>query len=386
MVTPTSPRRRERPAFFEGQLLGAADLQDLEAYGSELRWQHNRSLHQPGIGSGIPVTGEKGDREVVVGAGYALDADGREIVLTSEVRLAIPAVAAETDGTSVRFDLTIAYADERDLKQSETREGICYPRGAVRLLEAPEFCWVRLQRDESGGYFPVLPTRKTEILEGRRIRLARIEVLNCELRSRVALEQRREARPPRLPYLVAGLTTGEWAPLGPNRDGKLNLPIWFPRDFLYAFTREVNTCGAAFESIPWYTAHVVGPRVVGDPTDQDHEGQFLIVDQVHIQKAERDRFTAFLVVAIVPLGEPEVILTVAMVEGPGAGGPVVGGGPAGGGGPTPVSGGSPAAGGTIAAATGAASAALDPDSLSTTKDVLDWIRTTWQLSWLGVEQ
>src|SRR5258706_5578228 len=249
MVTSGSPRRRERPTFFEGQLLAAGDLQDLEAYGSELRWQHNRSLHQPGIGSGFPVAGEKGDREVVVGAGYALDADGREIVLTSEVRLPIRAVAAETDGTPVRFDLTIAYADERDLKEAETRDGICYPRGAVRLLEAPEFCWVRLKRDESGGFSPADQTRRTEILQGHRIRLARIEVLNCELRSPVALEQRREGRAPRLPDLLARLPTGGRAPPGPHahREGKLPIPV--PSDLLFSFPRRVNTCGAALESI-----------------------------------------------------------------------------------------------------------------------------------------
>jgi hypothetical protein len=368
MVTSSSPRRRERPAFFEGQLLGAGDLQDLEAYGSDLRWLHNRSLHQPGIGSGFPVIGEKGDREVVVGPGYALDADGKELVLTSEVRLPIPAVAAERDGTSVRFDLTIAYADEADLKEAETRDGICYPRGAVRLLEAPEFCWVRLERDESGGFSVANPTRRVEILEGHRIRLARIEVLNCELRSPVALEQRREARPPRLPYLVAGLTSPEpdgspaWTPVGSDADGNLHLPIAAPSHFLFAFTRVVNTCGAGFESTPWYTAHVIGPRIVGNPTPgQGQEGQFLIVDQVHIQQAERDRFTAFLVVAVVPLGEFHPVPLLAMVGGP-------------------------AGAGATPAATNKDCGQLDPDSVSSTAEVVKWIQCSWQLSWLGVEQ
>src|SRR3954468_19224942 len=109
MATSTSPRR-ERPAFFDGQQLEAGDLQGLESYGAELRCLHTRSLHQPGIGNGFAVAGARGDREVVVGAGYALDADGREVVLTTEERQPVPAVASEPDGRSVFFDLTIAYA------------------------------------------------------------------------------------------------------------------------------------------------------------------------------------------------------------------------------------------------------------------------------------
>ncbi len=101
-----------------------------------------------------------------------------------------------------------------------------------------------------------------------------------------------------------------------------------------------------------------------------------------MQQAERDRFTAFLVVAIVPLGEPEVIIEL-LVRPPGGAG---GGGAAVGGPIPPGSGAAAGAGGAIASSTDAASAVLDPDSLSTTTDVLAWIKTTWQLSWLGVEQ
>ena len=42
-----------------------------------MRWLHNRSLHQPGVGNGYKVTGTQGDRQVTIGPGYALDAYGR---------------------------------------------------------------------------------------------------------------------------------------------------------------------------------------------------------------------------------------------------------------------------------------------------------------------
>ena len=68
----------ERSRFFDGQRLFASDLQAVEAFGREMRWLHNQSLHQPGIGSGFAVSGSKGDREVVIQPGYAIDAEGRD--------------------------------------------------------------------------------------------------------------------------------------------------------------------------------------------------------------------------------------------------------------------------------------------------------------------
>ena len=67
----------ERIAFFDGQRLFASDLQFLEQFNREMRWLHNRSLHQPGIGSGFAVSGNKGDREVRIEPGYAIDNLGR---------------------------------------------------------------------------------------------------------------------------------------------------------------------------------------------------------------------------------------------------------------------------------------------------------------------
>ena len=359
MATSTSPRR-ERPAFFDGQQLEAGDLQDLESYGSELRWLHNRSLHQPGIGNGFAVAGARGDREVVVGAGYALDVDGREIVLTTEERQPVPAVASEPDGRSVFFDLTIAYADEDDLKAAETRAGVCLPGGAVRRLEAPRFCWVRLKRDVQGKPVPEDVALGRDVEQGRRIRLARVEVLNCELRAPVSIDQRREARPPKLPYVVAGITTperdGTWTSLTDQLNAAEATIDWdaltggevsvknavsrFMEGF-FAFTRTVNTCAAGFESTPWYTAQIVGPRIVG-PVDEGQAGTFLLVDQVHVQSATPGSFTAFLLVSILRLRTPSD--------------------------------------------DGVKEASCDPEqNFKDFAAVAGWIQQCWQLSWMGVE-
>ena len=49
----------ERLQFFNGQRLFASDLQGLEAFSRGMRWLHNKSLHQPGIGNGFAVAGKK---------------------------------------------------------------------------------------------------------------------------------------------------------------------------------------------------------------------------------------------------------------------------------------------------------------------------------------
>src|SRR5438132_12551736 len=72
----------ERVQFFNGQRLFPPDLQAIDDFNRGMRWLHNLSLHQPGIGSGFAVYGKKGDRKVTIKAGYALDDLGREIVLT----------------------------------------------------------------------------------------------------------------------------------------------------------------------------------------------------------------------------------------------------------------------------------------------------------------
>ena len=115
----------ERLQFFNGQRLFASDLQGLEAFNREMRWLHNQSLHQPGIGNGFAVSGKKGDREVTVGPGYAIDAEGREIVLTQTEVEPVPPVAGEEDGSPVVFDLTVSYPDDASLEETERREGIC---------------------------------------------------------------------------------------------------------------------------------------------------------------------------------------------------------------------------------------------------------------------
>src|SRR5215475_11775666 len=244
----------ERLQFFNGQRLFADDLQGLEAFNREMRWLHNQSLHQPGVGAGFAGNGDKGDREVTIGAGYAIDALGREIALTETQTLSIPPVAGNEQGKPIFFDLTVSYPDDSALEEAETREGVCLPRGVIRLREAPVFCWVELAGD---NLIPKKPKLRKDIQDNLKIRLARIEVFNCQLNSPVSTDQRLNARPSGNPYIAGG--TEKVTDLDQN-SALSNLIGAVKQIQVRTITATIDTKQAGFLTTPAYTAHITGPR------------------------------------------------------------------------------------------------------------------------------
>jgi hypothetical protein len=242
-------RSVERPQFFDGQQLFAADLDDLVDFSRAMRWLHNRSLHQPGVGNGFAVAGRRGDREVQIQPGYALDALGREIVLLDTQIEPVPAVAGEPGGGPATFDLTVSYPDDADLEEAETRDGVCEPRGVVRLRERPVLCWIRLARDVNGRLRPVSQAQALEIQNGLAIVLARAEVLECQLNADLSVAVRRVARPPQQPRLAAGTSAVAWSRWASD-DGTE----------LFGLTGQVDTASGRFGQPPRYGARIEGIR------------------------------------------------------------------------------------------------------------------------------
>jgi hypothetical protein len=278
----------ERLRFFDGQRLFASDLQGIEAFNREMRWLHNRSLHQSGIGRGLAVTGRRDDREVRVGPGYALDSLGREIVLTSERIEPVPPVSSEEDGRSVFFDLAISYPDDSLLDEAETREGICLPRGVVRLREEPVICWVRLKRDASDNLQPVDPVIRNEIQVSLRIVLARVEVLECRLRQDISLAERRSARPERQPYIACGSQSVVWEEVSFGDTISL--------------TTRIDTSSADFLTTPCYSVRLDGVRVI---THSEEEDMTLVLDgPPNILDAGPDGFVLNVLVTRLPPPQP----------------------------------------------------------------------------------
>ena len=251
-------RFNERIKFFDGQRLFASDLQDVEQFNREMRWLHNESLHQPGVASGYAVTGNKDDREVVIEPGYAIDSRGREIVLTQREVLQVPPVAGDGNGNPIYYDLTVSYPSDLLLKETETRDGVCASRSAVRLREKPVFCWVELVSNNATfgvdaikqGRQAKIESLNKQVEDGLRIRLARAEVLNCKLNQPLSVAQRRNAKPASQPFIFAGRT-------------EANLQ-WKPEvsGFAIEIHARVDTGAAQFRTPPRYFANVIGPREV----------------------------------------------------------------------------------------------------------------------------
>lgn len=288
----------ERLQFFNGQRLFANDLQGLEAFNREMRWLHNKSLHQPGIGNGFAVAGKKGDREVTIGPGYATDAEGREIVLTQSVVEPVPPVAGEDDGSPALFDLTVSYPNDADLEETERRDGICrQPGGTIRLKEEPVFCWVRL--DENGQ--PKEAKQKQEILTGMRIVLARAEVLNCQLHKDISIAQRLNARPAKQPYICCGMVRPQWRPweIAPPDPETLASAIvergraafMFPVILPIGLQAEIDTTQCRFLTTPCYSARISGQRVQ-QFSNQEMTFTFLVDGLLQITNPRPNQFTA----------------------------------------------------------------------------------------------
>ena len=233
----TQTLKQERVIFFDGQRLTAGDLTAAQDGNQTIRWLHHRSLHNWGIGFGLVPTGDKGAREVAVAPGYALDTVGREIVLAEAQILPVPPLAGENGQPAIR-DLTIAYPTDDEVEVVETRAGICLPRGAVRLSEAPPIRW--------------LETR--EVRTGFDIVLARAHILNCQLDESLSTAQRRNAHSIEQPYIACGQTPkGQtvWKQLVENVSGT---------EIVLGYKVKVDTSTARFRDTPYYLARAAGER------------------------------------------------------------------------------------------------------------------------------
>ncbi|MBE2201165.1 MAG: hypothetical protein IAE79_21305 [Anaerolinea sp.] len=225
----------QRPSFFEGQRLTAVDLADVQSYHRELRWLHNRSLHNWGIAFGLAVTGKRGQRAVQIQGGLALDCRGRELILSDGLELPIPAVAGASNGHGpANYYLTLRYATDADLVP-EIRAGVCGASGAVRRPEQPLVRW----QDPNEDY-----------QHGLDIVLASIEVQNCQLLKDISAVERRDALPAQQPYVAAGQT----------KAGQTNWRLWPDAENPVGVATTVATTSAGFRTTPRYQAHIMGQR------------------------------------------------------------------------------------------------------------------------------
>jgi hypothetical protein len=246
----TTLPRIERLDFFNGERLFAEDLQTLDGFNRQMRWLHNFSLHTFGIGSGFVVQGKRGDREVTVSPGYAIDNAGREIILLTMRTETVPPVADDGLGNPQFYDLTVHYPPTVELEELETRSGVCGTNGVVRRREEPLFCWIELKGSD---HTPKNPKHAVQIAVGEKIVLARVSVKNCQLET-LTIANRRTVRPDTLPYVACGKMFPQkmWRPWTITIDEATQI---------LGVEATVDTSAAHFSGVPCYTARAAGIRV-----------------------------------------------------------------------------------------------------------------------------
>jgi hypothetical protein len=232
-----------RPAFFGGQMLGAADLNQLGDYHQALRWLHNSTLHNWGIAAGLDVAGKRGERSVMIGGGYALDTHGRDLILGERVEMPVPAVAGDAGGKPKQYFLTACYAADPDLAP-EVRAGACGASGAVRRTERPI---LRFQDPTDVG-------SPDAFRPGLDIVLAGVRVLNCMLAKDVSMSERRDAASAPQSYISAGQSEAGGTAWKLWRSGNptTGTPV--------GVVATVLTVDAGFRATPRYQARLSGER------------------------------------------------------------------------------------------------------------------------------
>lgn len=233
----------ERPSFFDGQLLAAADLTAIYDYHREMRWLHNRALHGWGIALGLRVKGAAGDRTVTVTPGYAIDCQGHDLVLASQSTLQVPPVAGAAGGGSAFYYLTASYLTDAQLSPSETGQGDCASGGAVRLPEEPLLRW----QDPSDASVPSLRYRR-----GLDLVLASVWVKGCKIAKAISFADRRDLHAATQPYIAGASTPG----------GATAWSAWPSVASMQGVSARVDTSAAGFGTTPAYTAQVNGARLL----------------------------------------------------------------------------------------------------------------------------
>ena len=110
----------ERLKYWQGQKLLSRDFRDQTSYEAQLRWWHNRALHNSyGVSYGFTVTMHNG--RIQIDCGVAYDCYGRELILQAPREMALP---PEPDEKFESMTLLASFKDaDRSISNKEILMG-----------------------------------------------------------------------------------------------------------------------------------------------------------------------------------------------------------------------------------------------------------------------
>lgn len=261
----------ERLQYRQGQLLRSRDFRDQAAIEAQLRWWHNRALHNAfGVAEGLSV--EVNSNSVIVQPGLAYDCFGRELILAAPGKLRVPPKPA----AATQLTLVVRYRESSALRRKRELAGACLPGRIALRTEQVELVWAPAGAIELADSVPLGTLLYDESGTGWNFKAARNFV-----------------RPLARPRIGSGITI----------PGRTNWKEWDPKigqtalGFL-GFETSVDTSASGFTDLPCYFAWLEGIPSL-------HVGQSEILPVIisqHIAEASilgfRFRFLAMLPVHI----------------------------------------------------------------------------------------
>jgi len=128
----------ERWRYWQGQELRGRDFRDQMRSEAQLRWWHNRALHNAfGARYGLTVSGVFSQHALVavrIECGVAYDCFGRELILQSAREIPFPQPGLEPS----QWTLVVRY---KRMNRRADLDGACAPCGDTLSIEQPEFVW-----------------------------------------------------------------------------------------------------------------------------------------------------------------------------------------------------------------------------------------------------
>jgi hypothetical protein len=226
----------DRVTWRDGQPLTSRDMRDEKHNDDRFRYLHVRYLHATwGIMFGFDVTAL--DRRTVgVASGFALDSDGRELLLSETVTLTLPILPASFLVLVARFAPDDAYRQRRELGS------LCLNGVLAPVSEHPEFLWRTVD----------------EVRLGPEVPLAGAWADAGNLQGPLYLDMRRFARSEAQPRCFAGETQAGQTGWALKTDPNAAEVTWLQAD--------VDTSEAGFVFPPYYFARVTSPSSTAFPS------------------------------------------------------------------------------------------------------------------------
>lgn len=316
----------ERLRYRQGQMLRSQDFRDQIALEAQLRWWHNRALHNTfGVAAGLEVGLDTQGQALIVCPGLAYDCFGRELILRHEQRLRIPPVTH-------RMTLLARYKETGGFPRKDELAAVCIPGRSALLEEQPEFVWKASQAVDVRDGVPLaqIPYESAVALEQIPAEVASSEALEGTLRydgnkkqlifrgimtrdqrdkllelssdgsfqqavqdlytqSQISITVRQLARPEARPRLGSGATI----------PGGTSWQLWelatLQGTVTLGFQVKIDTSAAGFTEVPCYFAWLQGP--LWNPRDK----QFLPAPLEHIDAASISGFTFRLLMPAMPV-------------------------------------------------------------------------------------